>query len=165
MSLANALAPVRHLVKALQEAGHLLGLRHADRRGCFFIPCQVGRQLLGSQPAPSPAIEFFDPEFLGPVVPLVEILSHPLETGSVAQGLPARSLVSGSLEILPVDKALDQDNGVVVVLLPILREALETPAHRSGSQIGKLLAWGQNDEATVLGQKMQSSFPLALRPS
>src|ERR1035437_2526910 len=128
------------------------------------MSCQVGGQLLGPQPAPSPAIQFFDPKFLGPVVPLVEILSHPLEAGTVAQGLPARSLVSGSLEILPADKALDHDNGVVIMLLPILREALEAPAHRSGSQIGKLLAWSQDDEATVLGQQMQSSFPLALRP-
>src|SRR5664280_3429563 len=111
MSLADALAPVRHLVKALKEAGHLLGLRHAGWRCFFFIPCQMWGQLLGPQPAPSPAIQFFDPQFLGPVVPLVEVLSHPLETRTVAQGLPARSLVSGSLEILPVDKALDHDNG------------------------------------------------------
>ena len=51
-----------------------------------------------------------------------------------------------------------------VVLLPILREALEAETHRAGRQIGKLLALAQDDEATILRQQMQPSLPLFLGP-
>jgi hypothetical protein len=109
--------------------------------------------LLCPQPAPSAGIEFFDPKFLGPAMPLVEILRHSFEAGTVTQRLPTRGLVRGGLEILPIHEALDQDNGVIIVRLPILREAFEVQAQGVGSQIGKLLPSGQNDKATVLGQQ------------
>ena len=99
-------------------------------------------------------MEFLDPEFLGAIVRLVKVLRHPFEAGTVAQSLPATGFVSRRLEELPIDKTLDQENRMLVLRLPIRREAFQAQAHGSGSQIGKLLPLDQDDEPAVLGQKV-----------
>src|ERR1039457_1167347 len=98
-------------------------------------------------------MEFFDPEFLGPIMPLVKVSSHPLEPAAVAQRLPPGSFVGCAAKELPIHKALHQQNRMTVVLLPIVGHALQTQAQAAGSQVGPLLPVGQNDESAVLDRK------------
>lgn len=49
---------------------------------------------------------------------------------------------------------------MLVLRLPVRRQAFEAQAHRPGGQIGKLRSFDQDDEPAVLGQEMQSPFPL-----
>jgi len=95
MPLADGLAPVLKQLQALKKAAHPLSFDRACEWSGLFITGQVRGRSLSSQPMPSPRMERFDPQFLGAVVTLVEVLGHPLEASTVAWCLPPAGPVIG----------------------------------------------------------------------
>lgn len=133
-----------------------------------FNPLLVGAQRLGQLTPPQLAPRVLDHlahiELFGPLVDLIKILGDPLEPGGQTHRLPTAGLVGRAPKQLAVHKALHQDNGMPVGLLPIPREPCQVQGHRLAGQIGILARRRQHAKPRIVGHQMQACPPLRVVP-
>ena len=109
--------------------------------------------------------QFAHKQLLGPLMHLIKILRHALETGRAADRLPARRFVARATEELGVNKTFHRQNRMPVRFLPILRQSIQILPHHGAGQIGMFVGGDEQTETRVIRHQRQSPTPLRVIPT
>ena len=147
------------LVEHLPERLRLTFRQQAVRVDLLFIPGQGFGKMARPQGAGRMLDQFAHKQLLGPLMHLIKILRHALETGRAADRLPARRFVARATEELGVNKTFHRQNRMPVRFLPILRQSIQILPHHGAGQIGMFAGGDEQTETRVIRQQPQSPTP------
>ena len=102
---------------------------------------------------------------LGLVMELIEVDARAAEAFGHADFSPIGRAITGAFETLGVYVGFDQEQGMVVVLLPIIAETFEVEAQEVGGQIGRLALGREQREPSITGEQMTPGVALSRRPA
>ena len=151
--------------KALRKAPKRCGPERTRSSHSSLVLGQVGRKTGLAQQLPSTRAQRADKELLGSVMLDVEVPGSPGKPGGSTDGFKPAGLVASTAEAGLIDEALNHKHRVAVVLEPVVAQALERQAEHSGSQVGKLLAVGKDQESGVVDHQAQATGALAGSPT
>jgi hypothetical protein len=156
--------PLRNLAAQYHKPTDVAGGHLATGDDGIFNRLEIGGQARGTQHAAGFEPQFAHPELLGPSVGGVVILATAAAALGLAQKLPALGLVAGAAEQLAVDKALGDQHGVSVGLLPVPGQPRAAERQHAAGQIGAIHP-GQDEKAGVVGHQRKPATPLRDGPA
>src|SRR5205085_7469956 len=110
-------------------------------------------------------VEGVEKDRLGLVVELVEVNAGASEAFGQADFNPIGRPITRAFETLGVHIGFDQEDGMLVVLLPIVTEAFEVEAQEMGGQIRRLTLGREQGKASIAGHEVTPGIALSVAPA
>ena len=161
MVQAMTTAWIPHRAEALVQVLQCGRLQWAGPSHGGLVLGDPGRKPGLAEQFASSRVQWTDKELLWATVFDIEVPRCPGEAGGGADGGETAGLVAGATEARFVDKALDHQDRLAVMVKPVVTETLEHQGQDAGSQVGKLLAVWEHKETGVVDDQSQASGPLA----
>lgn len=166
MAPASVAAGVFEFCESLQQALGLLAAQGILAGiGLAAVRSPSWRHDRGGKDLASFGVEGIEKDRLGMVVELIEVNARAAEALGHADFDPIGRAITGAFETLGVHIGFDQEQGVVVLLLPIVAEAFEIQAQEVRGQIGRLALGREQSEPSVTGNEMTTGIALRIGPA
>lgn len=166
MAPASVAAGVFEFSESLEQAPGLLAAQGILAGiGLAAVRSPSWRHDRGGKDLASFGVEGVEKDRLGMVVELIEVNARAAEALGHADFDPIGRAITGAFETLGIHIGFDQEQGVVVLLLPIVAEAFEIQAQEVRGQIGRLTLGREQSEASVTGDEMTTGVALRIGPA
>ena len=110
-------------------------------------------------------MEGVEKDRLGLVMELVEVNAGATEAFGQADFNPIGRPITGAFEPLGVDIGFHQEDGMLIVLLPILTEAFEVEAQEMGGQVRRLTLGREDGKASIASHEVTRGVALSVGPA